>query len=76
MRLIPPPPPGAGQFRHTITALQTVEYLAHRYLGSSEAWWQIADANPTSFPLDLTTGEALTIPSGVEAGRIVRDRRF
>src|SRR5689334_5323592 len=76
MRLVPPPPTGAETFRHTITGVQTVEYLASRYLNRSEDWWQIADANPVFFPLDLTTGEALVIPSGDDAGRVVRDRRF
>lgn len=74
-RFQPATPSGTPYF-HTVTAGETMESLAHRYLGSSEAWWQIADANPAAFPTELVPGTALVIPTGAEPGLIVRTRSF
>ncbi|MGE3620671.1 MAG: hypothetical protein AB7L84_09425 [Acidimicrobiia bacterium] len=49
---------------HTIAAGETFEVLAHRHLGSSALWWRIADANPRLFPLALTPGTVVAIPTG------------
>lgn len=74
--LRPPPPAPSGIVQHQITALENLEYLAWRYFGSSEAWWRIADANPTVFPLDLTPGRRVALPAGADTGRVERTRRF
>jgi len=62
--------------QHRLTATEDVESLAHRYYGSSEAWWRIADANPRRFPWDWEPGAAIRIPGSAEIGRIERTRRF
>lgn len=68
---------GAGQPRiHVVIAGDTMESLAHRYLGSAERWWLIADANPRAFPFDLRPGIALVIPSPDGLGRIDRRREL
>lgn len=63
-------------FRHAIAGVETIESLAHRYYGMSDAWWRIAEANPLMFPLDLRPGVSLAIPGIDEVGRIDRTRRF
>jgi nucleoid-associated protein YgaU len=70
------PTPGARVFPkvHVVVAGETIEALAHRYLGSSAAWWVIADANPATFPLSLRPGDTLAIPDGRPA--VERSRRF
>ncbi len=72
----PPPGPGDAAYRHIVAGAETIEYLAYRYFGTSDAWWRIADANGLVFPLDLPTGAAVVIPPAPELGRVVRDRRF
>ena len=74
--LRPPPPPPASATRHVVSGLESLEYLAWRYLNTSDAWWQIADANPNAFPLDLQPGARVVIPSAADAGRVTRTRRF
>ncbi len=62
--------------QHRLTAAEDLESLAHRYYGSSEAWWRIADANALRFPWDWEPGASLRIPGSAEVGRIERTRRF
>jgi nucleoid-associated protein YgaU len=65
------------QYRHRLTGVETVEYLAFRFYANSESWWRIADANPIRFPLDFRPGDALTVPSSNElATSIDRTRTF
>ncbi len=71
-----PPPADTPVYRHRITGAETIEYLAWRYYGSSEAWWRIAEANPRWFPLDLQTGTDLAIPGLQDVGRFERTRTF
>jgi hypothetical protein len=71
-----PPPETANFYRHPITGVEDIEYLAWRYYGSSDSWWRIAEANELVFPLDLTPGMTINIPSPGDVGRIVRTRRF
>ena len=72
-----PEAPDPGRiYRHVVTGVETVEFLAWRYYGSSESWWRIADANPLVFPLDLPTGAAVAVPAAEDVGRVFRDRRF
>lgn len=70
----------AGQppvvYQHTVSALETLEYLAWRCYHSSEAWWRIADANPPIFPLDWRPGSVVALPVTTERGRAERTRRF
>lgn len=74
------PGPSAGTqatpYFHTVVAGDTLELLAYRYLGSSRAWWQLADANPGVFPLELLPGSSIRIPSQVDPGLVVRTRTF
>ncbi len=71
-----PPPPGTALLRHTVSGLESLEYLAWRYLGSSEAWWRVAEANDLAFPLDLSPGQVVQIGAASDVGRVVRTRRF
>lgn len=73
-----PPSPAAetAAVSHVLTAGEDFEYLAWRYFGSSDVWWQIADANPRRHPLALISGEKFLVPSPTEVGRIERSRRF
>ena len=68
--------PTATPYFHTVVAGETIELLAFRYFGSSAAWWLIADANPTAFPIDLTPGTVLAIPTDASPGRVERTRSF
>ncbi|HEY3141545.1 MAG TPA: LysM domain-containing protein [Acidimicrobiales bacterium] len=66
---------GTGQPRiHVVMAGDTLESLAHRYLGSADRWWVIADANPRVFPLELAPGAPVVIPTLENLGRIDRRR--
>jgi nucleoid-associated protein YgaU len=75
-RPVPTADPTATPYFHTVVAGETIELLAFRYLGSSAAWWMIADANPAAFPLDLVPGTVLAIPTDVSPGRVERTRSF
>jgi nucleoid-associated protein YgaU len=74
----PPTPPGPGVmlYRHRVTAPETLESIAFRYYGSSDAWWRIAEANDIFFLTDLPAGTLLNIPAAGDIGRVVRRRRF
>lgn len=62
---------------NTLTAINTyqvktgdrIDVLSYRFLGDPTQWWQLADANPTLDPRDLTAtpGESLriTLPGGM-----------
>lgn len=72
----PVAPASASPYRHRVTGVEDIEYLAWRFGGSSEEWWRIADANPLAFPLDLRPGNAVTLPAGGGASAPSRGRRF
>ena|SRR5579859_4148637 len=76
IRPAPTPQPNITFYRQPVTGVDTLEYLAWRQYGSSDAWWRIADANDLIFPLDLAPGMTLNIPAPGDVGRIVRTRRF
>lgn len=59
---------------HVVTGLDTIESIAARYYGRSDAWWHVADANPARFPLDLNPGEQLRLPQSTGVGRVLRTR--
>ena len=70
-------PASSARYAHLVTGAESLEYLAWRYQGSSEAWWRLADANPLRFPLEWRPGDKLDIASGAGApGLVERDRRF
>jgi nucleoid-associated protein YgaU len=71
-----PPPPTTAVYRHVLTGAETLEYLAWRYYGRSDAWWRIAEANRLVFPLDFPTGRAVEVASPNDVGRIERTRSF
>jgi hypothetical protein len=75
-RPLPAADPAATTYFHTVVAGETLELLAFRYLGSSGAWWMIADANPATFPLDLAPGTVVAIPTDASPGRVERTRSF
>ncbi len=68
--------PSGTPYLYMVIAGETVEMLAHRFLGSSELWWQIADANPLVFPTDVRPGTILAIPTGRSPGLLERRRAF
>jgi len=73
----PQPQPTTGDsYKHRVTGVEDIEYLAWRYLNHSTAWWAIADANPLAFPLDLRPGDTVQIPQLGEVGRVARTRPF
>ncbi|MEM7305809.1 MAG: hypothetical protein AAF682_04030 [Planctomycetota bacterium] len=63
-------------YQHRVSGVETIEYLAWRYLGKSNAWWHIADENKLTFPLDLRPGDVVGVPSSTQVGRVVRTRNF
>ena len=75
IRLVPEPGTPTGLI-HTVVAGETLETLAFTYLGSSEAWWQIADANPATFPFVPDPGTQIAIPIQVNPGQVQRTRPF
>lgn len=74
----PSTPPGAGVtiYRHLVSGLETIEYLAWRYYGASSLWWRIAEANDVNYPFDLPIGSSINIPGVNDLGTVVRNRSF
>lgn len=48
---------------HTVMDGDRIDLLAHRYLGNAKLWWIICDYNDLFFPLELSLGQVLRIPS-------------
>jgi len=48
---------------HVIIDGDRIDILTYRYLGDPTLWWMICDFNDIAFPLDLTVGVTLRIPS-------------
>ena len=46
---------------HTVVAGDRLDHIAHRYFGNAGLWWVIADANTTTFPLELAPNTVLII---------------
>lgn len=68
------PPPAT--YRHRVSGVEDVEYLAWRYLQDSESWWTVADANPVRFPLDIAAGDVIAVPVGDRPRGVDRTRMF
>ncbi|MFC9883999.1 hypothetical protein ACFVJW_31020 [Streptomyces libani] len=49
---------------HTVSSGERPDQLGQRYFGDSGQWWQIADANPTLDPRELTDepGDRIAVP--------------
>jgi hypothetical protein len=76
IRLPTPPAPGVTIYRHLISGVEMIEYLAWRYYGDSSLWWRIAEANSVQYPFDLTPGSYINIPGANDLGTVVRTRSF
>src|SRR4051794_3526031 len=72
----PQPASAATGLAHLVVAGETLEALAFRYLGASDAWWRIADANPSALPFAPVPGTQLIIPTDGPPGLIERTRPF
>jgi nucleoid-associated protein YgaU len=48
---------------HIVVEGDRLDLLAAKYLGRAELWWVIADWNEIAWPLDISNGQALRIPS-------------
>lgn len=68
--------PGKKQYKHLVTGVEDIEYLAWRFYGDSRQWWRIAEANDLRFPLDIYPGMSLIIPGVGDVGKISRNRKF
>lgn len=57
---LPPPPPAEYYAKDT----EVFPFLGFKFLGDATTWWRIAEVNPgVWYPLDLTMGTYLRIPS-------------
>ena len=56
-------PPRPDDRFHEVILGDRVDKLAYRYLGDASLWFVICDVNDIPFPLDLTPGLKLRIPS-------------
>jgi nucleoid-associated protein YgaU len=65
LRVLPGPPVTVQT--HRVVDGDRLDLLAHRYLGDSELFWRICDANRALRPEELTreAGRVLGIPLGV-----------
>lgn len=68
-RLIPPPESFADLYKHVIQQGDRLDNITHKYIGDSEQFWQICDANRTMHPLELTEESnktiRITLPRGI-----------
>ena len=68
-RFVPPPERFADLTEHVVSEGERLDHMAHRYLGDSEQFWRIADANRAMRPDELVEeiGRRLriTLPEGV-----------
>jgi hypothetical protein len=53
-----------------------IDLVAQRWLGDEGLWWQVLDANPLCYPLDLTPGRVIDLPDAGPATRTTRARSF
>jgi hypothetical protein len=64
LRTLPPQPQDVAG--HVVVDGDRLDLLAHRYLGDSELYWRICDANVALRPEELTSdaGRRISIPAG------------
>ena len=70
------PEPQGRLVEHVVQSGETVDSLARLYLGDERLWPAILDANPLTHPLDIQTGQTLSIPLPAGPTRVSRARRF
>lgn len=70
-RLIPPADSYVASGGITVTDSDRLDLIAHRAMGNSTAFWQVADANSAMHPqeLTMTPGRRLTVPIPSLPGR-------
>jgi hypothetical protein len=68
-RLVPPPEAIHPGTRHTVTDSDRLDTLAFRHLGTSEAWWMIADANRAMHPEEVLAAPGTDIAIATPAAR-------
>lgn len=70
-RFVPPPENFATLQEHRVIEGERLDHLAARYLGDSEQYWKICDANTAFIPSDLTDTPGrilrITLPEGFTA---------
>jgi hypothetical protein len=68
-RFIPPPEQFALIAEHTVGDGERPDLVAHQYLGDSEQFWRLCDANNVQDPEDLTRPSGrrirITLPAGI-----------
>jgi hypothetical protein len=69
-----PGPADGTPFLYTVIAGDTLEALAHRFLGSSRAWWQIADAKASAPAIGVATVTIVAYDLSCLMHREKRDR--
>ena len=62
---IPPTIPSSeNDIRHIVSNHERVDLIAHKYYGTSELWWVIAERNNIDLPIaELRRGMELIIPA-------------
>jgi hypothetical protein len=70
------PLPPSAVLQRVIRQDETIDALAFSTFGDERLWWQILDANPLLYPLDLAAGDTLAMPTLGPATRITRARSF
>lgn len=72
-RFVPPPERFQLLQQHSVTEGERHDSIAARYLGDSEQWWRLCDANNVMRPEELTEeiGKRLriTLPEGIPGVR-------
>jgi hypothetical protein len=66
----------AGELTHLVQQGEDIDAIAGRRLGDEQLWWQLLDANPLRYPLDLVPGERLHLPEPSRTTQAIRARRF
>ncbi|GAB3417850.1 LysM peptidoglycan-binding domain-containing protein [Flindersiella endophytica] len=70
-RFLPQPATLVQIDEHVVSEGDRLDLIANRFLGDPGAWWQVADANPSLDPRELTqtpgTKLRITMPQGIPA---------
>lgn len=48
---------------HMVTEMDNIEMISYKYYGTVDYWWALANLNGISYPMELTIGELLRIPT-------------
>lgn len=58
---------GLVTVEHVVVSGERVDQIAARYYGESEYYWIVCLANEIMFPLDISPGDKLRIPTDLKA---------